>query len=474
VIALAANPTAVETLGKFIGSTRYEDLERADQMRVKIHLLNAVGSVFAAVGHVPSELAVNMARRLATIGPSSFWQSDARGSIEDCAFVNSILTHSALLDDTSTHTGAIAIPPALAVSEATGRSGSETLTAIAIAYEVAARIEAGHQLDKAVSAQGFRHSWPAVFGATAASAYLMGLAPDKIGDALALTCTLCVPGTMAWFSNQLSPEAVERVGRRGTSERYLQIAANAKMAAFATSLARDGFCGTAMALEGANGLYSVYTNNASLAPEVLRDLGRVWHLKEIGVKAYPGSQVLPIYAAERLVRENSLDFEDMESITVRTSHRASYAGMTDQGPFTNAEQALVSFPFGIAATLIYGNYDMAVLLSAVGDPRVDALAQDVQIELLPEAKSVAGRFSELIVKLRNGRIVTADTSNMPEQILRPSDWEFMVARFHKMAEILPQDKRDCIANEVLKLDLRQDCGGLINMLRWTVESPSVW
>lgn len=457
----ATIPTATETFGEFTSSARYEHLDTADRVRVKIHLLNAVGSIFAAVGHAPSELAVSLARRLDTGGPSSFWLSDAKGTTEDCAFVNSILTHSAMLDDTTTHTGAIAIPPALAVSEANGRSGSETLTALAVGYEIALRIESGHQLDAAVSAQGFRHSWPAVFGATAASAHLMGLSADRVADALALACTLCVPGTMAWFSNKLSPEAAERVGKRGTSERYVQLAANAKMAAFSSSLAKDGFCGVPTAIEGANGLYSVYTGNASLPPEVLENLGREWHLNEIGVKAYPGSQVLPIYASERLAHENSLTYEEIDVVTVRMGPSRSYAGMTDQGPFTNAEQALVSFPFGIAATLIYGRYDMAVLLSAVGDPRVDTLAHEMQLD----AKPLPGKSCEVSVRLKDDTILTADSSGISDELLRPDDWRSIVTRFNNMAVVLPEERRNAIVNEVFELDQRQNCHSLIQMLR---------
>jgi 2-methylcitrate dehydratase PrpD len=266
---------------------------------------------------------------------------------------------------------------------------------------------------------------------------------------------------MAWFSNKLSPEAAERVGKRGTSERYVQLAANAKMAAFSSSLAKDGFCGVPTAIEGANGLYSVYTGNASLPPEVLENLGREWHLNEIGVKAYPGSQVLPIYASERLAHENSLTYEEIDVVTVRMGPSRSYAGMTDQGPFTNAEQALVSFPFGIAATLIYGRYDMAVLLSAVGDPRVDTLAHEMQLD----AKPLPGKSCEVSVRLKDDTILTADSSGISDELLRPDDWRSIVTRFNNMAVVLPEERRNAIVNEVFELDQRQNCHSLIQMLR---------
>ena len=111
------------------------------------------------------------------------------------------------------------------------------LAALAVGYEITARIEAGLMLASAVTLQGFRHSWPGVFGAAVATAKLMGLPVNGIMDTLALVSTLAVPGTMAWYCNWADAEEADRLGSTGVTERYLQLGANAKNAVLAASLA---------------------------------------------------------------------------------------------------------------------------------------------------------------------------------------------------------------------------------------------
>ena len=70
------------------------------------------------------------------------------------------------------------------------------------------------------------------------------------------------------------------------------------------------------------------------------------------------------------------------------------------------------------------------------------------------------------VVLKDGRVLRQDTSQMPEDLVRPDDWETMVARFDTLARHLPEEHRQRLAAEVAGLDEQPDAKMLIDLLRW--------
>jgi len=375
-----------------------------------------------------------------------------------------MMAHAVLLDDTVTHTGTMLVPTALAVAEAEGSSGADVLSALALGYELAARIESGHGLSGAVTRQEFRHSWPAVFGAVAAAARLMGCSGEGIGDALSLMTTLSVPGVMAKNANLPNDMERDRIGESWTAERYLQLAANARNAVLTARLARMGFHGMSVALEGECGLYGVYTGRAGLPPELFYRLGTDWHFSEIGVKPYPGSWVVPVYCAETLLKQGDFTFEDIEGIVVRMVTWRRYIAVISPGPFVSQEQALMSCPFSIAACLVYGKYDTEVLAKAVGDERVNGLARIVECVGLPGSQGPGGRVGELEITLKDGRVLMANASEMPLDYVLPDSWEAMLARLYRVVPGLEQERGAQIAQTVWNLDTAASVNELIDTL----------
>lgn len=469
--ASTTEETVTEKIGAFVSAFRYKDLPPVEHERVKLRLLYLLGTVFAARDHEGSKLALDLAERRHSSGPSSFWLSRAKSTAEDCAFVNSILSHVGLLDDMPIHTGAIVIPAALAVAEAEGRTGAETLAALAVGYELVLRLDKpladGRDLAAAGHRQGFRHSWPAVFGAAVASAYLRLLPAGGIADTLALTTTLCVPGAMAWNATKLGTSASEGLGNAAVSERYIQIAANARQGVFAADLVHSGFRGTPRAFEGDAGLYSIYTGHAEVPTELLQDLGQEWHLDEIDLKAYPGAgYTQPIYCAEKLARKHPVRADQVAKIEVRTRPWGNMPGTTDRGPFRNVEQALASCPFAVAATLVFSEYNWEVIPRALGHPSVDALARRVEmIGQPPEPGSRGGRSFEVTVSLTSGETLVADASDIPDSMTHLSNWGMAVTKFHDLATNLDASVRERIVEEVGHLDERAGVGTLIELLR---------
>jgi 2-methylcitrate dehydratase PrpD len=459
-VTLTRSParTAADALAAFVTTVEYDRIPPGEQLRAKQRIADAV--LCAAVGRstVAARLVRGFGLRSGARGPSTFWLSGRTGSPEDCAFANGALVHGALHDDDLVHTACAVVPAGVAVAEAEGRSGADLVAAVALGYEVVLRLDAGGLAHRAME-RGHRHSWPAVFGATAAAASLMRLTADEARSALALTAATCNPGT------------IEPLGKADGTERFVQMATSAKLGVFSASLARDGFTGTASALDGPAGLFFAYTGEAG-APAGLADgLGEEWHLDRMRVKPYPcsGLGTLTAYCAEQLVREHGLEHGEVAAAHMRMRHWGQMDAVADRGPFTSLEQALISSPFVVATTLAHGRYDLDTVLRAIGDELVDDVARRVELTGVP---GLPDEDHELTVTTTDGRTLVAGAAHMPRELIYPPDWSAMAARFHALARGLPLEWRERALREVAELDRRADCRALVELLYDPVLRPS--
>jgi 2-methylcitrate dehydratase PrpD len=287
---------------------------------------------------------------------------------------------------------------------------------------------------------------------------------DGIEDTLALVSTLAVPGTMAWYCNWADAEEAARLGSTGVTERYVQLGANAKNAVLAASLAAHGFHGSDVALEGECGIYAVYANGMGLPPDLSYRLGEEWHLAPIGVKPYPGSWVIPVYCAERIVRRRAIkSAAEVDHINIDMVTWKRNKSVVFPGPFTNQEQAIASTPFNVAATLIFGKYDVDVLARATGDPRVDELAAKVRIGAMPGAVTPDAKAGIVEVAFADGTSIREDASSMPGSVLRPDTWADMNARFDGMCGDESAESKRAVSEYIEHFE-NGDARGLADLL----------
>jgi 2-methylcitrate dehydratase PrpD len=295
------------------------------------------------------------------------------------------------------------------------------------------------------------------FGAAATAAHLMKLPADRIANALALTASLCPWGTY------------EPLGKPHSDDGFVQIGAGARSGVYAAELARAGFTGNRSALEGASGLYFAGTGRADPPAGLLKGLGSLWHLDQVMSKPYPcGSpNTYPIYCADRLVQDHGMSHDDIEAIEIRTPDisRQRMVAIRNPGPFKAFEEAIISCYFTVAATLVFGRFDVDVAMQAVDDPRVEALAQRMQFVTVQPPYPKGSSYAVVTVTLRDGRALTASSSTMPKALQHP-DWSEMTARFRALTEnALSDESRERVIAAVRDLDERPDCRAVIACLR---------
>ncbi len=204
------------------------------------------------------------------------------------------------------HPIAIMVPTALAVAERTGASGRDLLAAVALGCEIEYRVSMAIGPVQMYDL-GFHPSAVAgCFGATAATAFLLGLDAEATVRALGLAgCQ--ASGMMAWESDPTE------------NARPFQMGMAARNGATAALLAQGDFGGPSAIFDHGHTVFHAFSRGAR--PELLvADLGSKWDgMMELAIKPYSSVSFLhpALDALLGLVRENDVKPADVEEIILR-------------------------------------------------------------------------------------------------------------------------------------------------------------
>jgi 2-methylcitrate dehydratase PrpD len=275
-----------------------------DRRRAAMHLLDWIacaqlGST-AAAGRALAQLALQSAP-----GPCTTWGAGRREA-GMAALVNGGLGNLFEVDDLHrraiVHPGDTVIPAALAAAEREGSSGLALLDALIKGYEVTIRI------GMAAGAAHYRHWYSTatcgVFGAAAACAHLLGLNSQRSLDALGQA------GMMSAGLWQCRSEP--------TDSKQLATGRSAQSGLLAADLARIGFAGPRLILEGEHGFFAAACGPVDLQV-VLEQPDAHWRMHEVSFKPWPACRhVHPVIEAVIGLRDQVGASTPIESIDVHT------------------------------------------------------------------------------------------------------------------------------------------------------------
>jgi len=312
-----------------------------------------------------------------------------RASAAGAALANGTVMNAVDYDDghalAKGHPGAVIVPAALAVAEATGASHEELLLAVLVGYEVGLRAAiAQHARWPMFHSSG---TWGAV-GAAAASARLLGLEPAQVDAALGLA-EYHAPVDLIMRAVAEPTMAKDAMGW------------GAHVGVTSAQLAAAGFTAHRSEL--------VADRLAPDGPAAGGELGTEWQVLHTYVKPFPCcrwvhpaltgvAQVLAEIGRERL------DPSEVARVRVRTFQAA--AELARMVPRTS-EEAQFNAVWPVAAHLSTGAFDLTSITRDLGDPAIAAMASRVEIVVDPalEAGFPAARASAVSVELTDGRIV---------------------------------------------------------------------
>jgi 2-methylcitrate dehydratase PrpD len=365
-------------------------------------VLDTLGNCLAASREDFGRAALAVAQGLGGPPESLLIGGAARVAAANAVLAGGTLAHGLDFDDTRegaiVHTGAVAVPAALAVGEAVGAGGRAVLEAVIAAVEVMCRV--GLAVPGAFHARHFHPTALAgSFGAAAAAAKLHGLDEDRIVQAFGI-CGSQASGIIEYLAD-------------GSWTKRLHPGWAAHAGVIAVQLARAGFTGPGTVLEGGHGLYAAFAggHDGARLDELLATLGRTWELVELTFKPYPCGSIAQPYmdCALRLRERHGIGPDGIDAIRCRTAAGPVprlWEPLAAKHAPPNGYAAKFSLPYLVAVMLVKGRAGLAEFTDeAVRDRDVLRVAGRVGY-VLDETIDYPRQFTgDVEVALAGGRVV---------------------------------------------------------------------
>lgn len=441
--------TLADTLADFAYRLSFKGLPSEVIDKAKISILDAMACAFD--GHLTetSKIALSVYEIIAKDGKATVWVNGHRGSFIDTAWVNCLLVHSMLHDDSQEihvrgHMGSVIIPTALAVAEQEGKSGREVLTAIVAAYEIAGRI--GARCCQTMVDRGFRGSGMfGTFAAAIAAGKLLGLNREGLKHAINCASTFSA-GTLEASSY-------------GTGEWRFQNGAAVRNGIIAALLAKKGLKSAETALDGERGFFSAF-GGPELRSKIINEMDEITELlgkkfeiliNEFKPFATCGYNQIGVDIAVAMVKQHGIQADDVDQIRVWVHPiNERYPGGERKGPFETVEQALLSKPFSIAAAVKNRDLQTRDYLTRLNDRNILNLAQKVITEV---DESMHPSDSRLEFVLKDGRIIKGDKMLIDMSRYELNSRKVAIEKFKLLSShVLPTDLSSKIEKSVFELE----------------------
>ncbi len=449
-------------LVQFVANAKYQDLSSQAIAATKAAVLNILGNCVAGnrtrIGTLHIDLAKDMGggRAQATIiGEGS------RVSMPAAAYANGNTAFALDYEDTLqyiTHPGFITCASGLAVGEHIGAHGRDLILAIALGYEIVARIGVPMQPTPERGKLVWGEQYHPFAGAVTAGK-LLGLNEDQLDIAFGIAGTYAtVPSAYKYFG-----VAAETRPMREVKLGWGFMCMGATLAALS---AQRGFQGGYGVLDGERGFYVMAGSDRCDFERMTRGLGERWMIVDTEHKIYPSiaRNHPPYFATRTLVDEHGVSADQVERIVVTGMQMPLVADFNPR----SAVDAQFSLPHAVV---------MAVTREPLGphmysderlnDPLVRSLL--ARVELVHDTAADALFFNEqrlrynVRVDLKNGTSLTKDIE-FPRDQPRLS-WTELERKFRTLAgALLPDAQIDRAIALVGDLDKQADLGALTRAL----------
>lgn len=442
-----------ERLAEFAAALTCDSLPADVRESCKLLLLDALACALA--GHQGEETGQleAMAAALAQSDESSVI-GGGRMSLAGATLLNGFLITAVTMCDvhraTLTHVTPEIIPPALAIAERDGATGSALLAAIAAGCEVTTRVGIG--LDYPVFRARGWHG-PGVigpFGAAAAIGNMRGFDTDTMNRAFALAGSQSAGTFAAW-------------GTPTVKFHQCRAALSGLMAAL---LAEQDFVATREFLTAEDGgLYNTYAEGGR-PEDVFADLGVRWELRQIALRAWPSATTLQdvITALYDLVREHDVAFDEIERVRIALS-KTPFDMHGGFATYKAKFEALLSAHYVTAVFLRDRAVTLAQFEPAVYDDPVLRRFAGEQVSVTHDP-SLSGGQAVAEVQTKAGRTLTARCDHplgTPENPLSRGQVEDKFRTY--AAARLPEDRVEAVIDAVGRLEELASARDLIALLR---------
>jgi 2-methylcitrate dehydratase PrpD len=312
----------MKTLATYMAGAAKKPLPKHVAEKTKHHLLDTIAAMVSGSRLLPGTKAIAYAKTLGGAPQALVIGSKIVTNAEQAAHINGMLAHADETDDSHaaslSHPGCAIVPAALAMGEREKSGGTQLLRAVALGYDLCARLNLSlHPYDFRQAGHS-THSFGPSFGAAAAASLLAGLNYDGMRHALSYTAQQC-SGISCWMRDEEHIEKAFDFGgmpaRNGTA---------------AASMVASGFTAVEDVFSGERNFFIAYdeTRRIGKAPQpqrLIKDLGKVYEIMNTNIKRWSvGSPIqAPLDGLLELIREHGIKAADVDKLTIRVAHQAA-------------------------------------------------------------------------------------------------------------------------------------------------------
>ena len=393
----AAISRLMQEFGGYLARAARRRLPRAVADKTKHHIADTLAAMVSGAKLAPGRIAVSYARSLGGAKQACVPGTRLVTSALNAAFANGMAAHADETDDSHQpaffHPGCAVVPAALAMAEARRASGTALINAVALGYDVGARVNVALGAMKFHLAGHSTHSFGALFGAAAAAGALAGLDAGGMRWLLSYAAQQA-SGVSCWMRD---PDHIE------------------KAFDFGGMPARNGIAAALMVASGMSGVEDVFSGERNLlfafeaeggAAALTRGLGSEYEIMNANIKKW--SVGSPIQAAldslEALLREHPIAAADVERIEVQVQdHEAAVVDDRDMPDI--CLQHLVAIMLLDGTVTFASSHDER----RMRDRKVLALRKRVRLSGSAELTRAGGRQAIVELYLRGGRRLSHHT-----------------------------------------------------------------
>ena len=333
-----------DIISEYLEKMKYDHLPKNVIEKAKICILDSIGCTLGGsitnIGKIVINSPIAKENGLLTI-----FGHNKKTSLTSAVFINSTLSNILDFDDTyNGHPGATIVPIALNLAEHINASGKDLITAVILAYEISIRI--GTALRPLSDERKYIHghgTWQ-TFGATTVASKILGLNTVETAHAFAVAgANAPVRSCMKTVYGQTGPTM--------TKNNYGTASVVGLQSAL---LASSGFKGPRDIFDGDTGFWRMIgTSYSDLHQTMSTALDKEYIILENTFKPYPCCRLIhsSIDAVLAAVKENDIDWSDIEKISIKTISPLTKPTFSAQQSPENMIKGQFNAPYALTCAL---------------------------------------------------------------------------------------------------------------------------
>ena len=456
VIAAEAVSATMATLSAYMGGAGARALPDAVTEQAKLHVLDTFAAMISGSTLPPGHAAFQFARAEDADPTATIVAARMTAGPADAALVNAMLAQSDETDDSNefsqSHPGCSIVPAALAAGERFGAGGTRFLRAVALGYDVGARMTISFgAVDFRNNSHKSTHAIAGCFGSAAAAGCLAGLDAGKMRWLLDYTAQQAA-GIGAWTRDT---QHIEKA--------FVFAGMPARNGLTSALLVQAGFTGIADIFSGADNYFLATAPNADMT-KLVEALGERYEIVRTNIKKWSvGSPIqAPLDAIDDILRKRPIKPEEVKTVVVRIAN--TEARVVDDRAIPD-----ISLQHMVAVMLQDGivSFRAAHDKARMADPAI--LRTRAKVQLVPSAeleRLEPARQAIVEIMLNDGTVLSDRVTAVRGTAENPMPRDEVVRKCRDLVEpVLGQATCTGLIEKVLALDTIKDIRELRGVLQ---------